>query len=477
MAQAIFLKTETTLATSKHDVSASVKSPASSREDIDYKEFSSELNKQIDKQAKSDNPQESQAEQSSDASKSIDVKIAKAEKIISEDGNNLSDEITQEIIELGENETSDHLTPEFGGETDDQQVPELDIEKDEVGDAAEQPVFELEIETKTGEAEVTPIVQNVAVNDEIIKKIPKPLTKSGEQVPVVKVSKQDNAKEKNIPQSIIKGYETNPKQNVEGARLESNKTEQRHQPVPLRSDILHALSNNKAMKKEGKLEIPVAKTQVIASEKSTIKMSSENQEMAKLMEQVKPNLQKHDAVLPSHLSSAAPSPTVTQSTISSASPLTSVGQTQAPIFTMQPAVQSEAWNKVLSNRVTWMASEGIQRAVLRLNPANLGPVEVKLQMQNEQASVTFVAQHAATREALEQALPRLRESMQENDMELVKAEVSQQAFEQEGGEQEDEASDGSSSLQQSANEDLAEEGINITTVEQDDESLGLSLYV
>ena len=71
-----------------------------------------------------------------------------------------------------------------------------------------------------------------------------------------------------------------------------------------------------------------------------------------------------------------------------------------------------------------MAREGIQQAALKLNPANLGPVEVRINMHNEQANITFIAHNAATRDALEQALPRLRESFSENGLELTDAEVS-----------------------------------------------------
>jgi len=109
------------------------------------------------------------------------------------------------------------------------------------------------------------------------------------------------------------------------------------------------------------------------------------------------------------------------------------------VLTMQPSVQSEAWGKVLSSRVVWMANEGVQRAELRLNPANLGPVEVKMSSNNEQVSVSFVAQHAATRDALEQALPKLKESFQENGMDLAQADVSEQESEEESDEPKDES--------------------------------------
>ena len=46
---------------------------------------------------------------------------------------------------------------------------------------------------------------------------------------------------------------------------------------------------------------------------------------------------------------------------------------------------------------------------LRLWPEHLGPLEVRITMNDDQASVWFGAAHADTRAAIENALPRLRE--------------------------------------------------------------------
>jgi flagellar hook-length control protein FliK len=65
---------------------------------------------------------------------------------------------------------------------------------------------------------------------------------------------------------------------------------------------------------------------------------------------------------------------------------------------------------------------------LKLNPAHLGPIEVRVQMQNDQAQVSFVAQHGPVRDALEAALPRLREMFTAKGFNLVDVNVSQHSF-------------------------------------------------
>lgn len=66
---------------------------------------------------------------------------------------------------------------------------------------------------------------------------------------------------------------------------------------------------------------------------------------------------------------------------------------------------------------------GLRSATLKLNPEHLGPVEVRVRVHEQQASVAFTAQHAAAREALEAALPRLRDSLMQQGFVQVNLDV------------------------------------------------------
>jgi flagellar hook-length control protein FliK len=134
--------------------------------------------------------------------------------------------------------------------------------------------------------------------------------------------------------------------------------------------------------------------------------------------------------LPTQAAATLASPIFSSSTTSTTAAAQAVTTAATLSLPVQPNIQQAAWSKVMSSRVVWMAKEGVQQAELRMTPANLGPVEVRLQVQNEQASVTFLAQHSATRDALEQALPKLREQFAEAGLELGQAEVGSQAQEQ-----------------------------------------------
>ena len=88
-------------------------------------------------------------------------------------------------------------------------------------------------------------------------------------------------------------------------------------------------------------------------------------------------------------------------------------RTESPLgsatLSIQAPMGSAAFADEVSARVTGLAQSGITQAQLQLSPADLGPVQVHITLQAGQASVWFGANHADTRAALEQSLPRLRE--------------------------------------------------------------------
>ncbi len=97
-------------------------------------------------------------------------------------------------------------------------------------------------------------------------------------------------------------------------------------------------------------------------------------------------------------------------------------------------VADKAWAGAIADRVMWMVQGDQQFARLQLNPPQLGPLEVRVSVQQDQTtSVSFIAQHAAVREALEAALPRLREMFDQQSMQLVRAEVNDPGTQHAGG--------------------------------------------
>ncbi len=90
-----------------------------------------------------------------------------------------------------------------------------------------------------------------------------------------------------------------------------------------------------------------------------------------------------------------------------------------------PRVGEAGWHQAVAERAMMMVSRDQQSVELRLNPAHLGPMEVRMTLNHDQASVSFIANHAAVRDALEQAIPRLRDMLEQQDIQLVQADVGQ----------------------------------------------------
>jgi|GEM_PF-2166733 len=116
-----------------------------------------------------------------------------------------------------------------------------------------------------------------------------------------------------------------------------------------------------------------------------------------------------------------------------AAPANATVATAPPTLQLNHPLQQPGWDRVMSERVVWMAKQDLREAQLQLNPRNMGPIEVRVSLQQDQASVQFVAPQAATRDALEAALPKLREMLAEQGLNLAQSEVSQQSFQQRSG--------------------------------------------
>jgi len=91
-------------------------------------------------------------------------------------------------------------------------------------------------------------------------------------------------------------------------------------------------------------------------------------------------------------------------------------------------VGTARWKDELGARITLMATQGQQSGSLRLSPEHLGPLEIEITVNDDKTTnVQFGAQHADTRAALQDALPRLRELFATAGLMLGDAGVSGQA--------------------------------------------------
>lgn len=103
-------------------------------------------------------------------------------------------------------------------------------------------------------------------------------------------------------------------------------------------------------------------------------------------------------------------------------------------------IGASGWRQELGDRLVWMTGKQGQMAELILNPPSLGTVEVRLNMSGTDASAQFFSANASVREAIESALPKLREMMSGAGISLGEAMVSNQSFGQREADQQGKAS-------------------------------------
>ncbi len=74
-----------------------------------------------------------------------------------------------------------------------------------------------------------------------------------------------------------------------------------------------------------------------------------------------------------------------------------------------------------------MVNQKISAARIHINPPELGPIEVRVNVNHDQASVQFTSQSAQVRDALEQSIPRLRDMLENAGFSLADSDVNDQS--------------------------------------------------
>ncbi|MES2347490.1 MAG: flagellar hook-length control protein FliK, partial [Pseudomonadota bacterium] len=107
--------------------------------------------------------------------------------------------------------------------------------------------------------------------------------------------------------------------------------------------------------------------------------------------------------------------------------------TAVPTDKLSSRVGTQAWDQQLGQKIVFMAAGGEQSATMELNPPDLGPLQVVLSVNKDQATAAFTSATPEVRQALEAALPKLREMMSDAGIQLGSATVSAGMSDQNNG--------------------------------------------
>ncbi|MET1078184.1 MAG: flagellar hook-length control protein FliK [Pseudomonas sp.] len=91
-------------------------------------------------------------------------------------------------------------------------------------------------------------------------------------------------------------------------------------------------------------------------------------------------------------------------------------------------MQQGAWSEAVVDKVMWLSSQNLKSAEIQLDPAELGRLEVRISVNQEQTQVSFASPHAQVREALEGQMHRLRELFTQQGMNQLDVSVSDQSL-------------------------------------------------
>ncbi len=106
-----------------------------------------------------------------------------------------------------------------------------------------------------------------------------------------------------------------------------------------------------------------------------------------------------------------------------ASAPTTVGHVATP-------VGMPGWDNELGQKIVWLANRQDSRAELTLTPPNMGKIEITITMNGDQTNALFVSASQSARDALENALPRLREILADAGITLGQANVNAESAQQ-----------------------------------------------
>lgn len=103
---------------------------------------------------------------------------------------------------------------------------------------------------------------------------------------------------------------------------------------------------------------------------------------------------------------------------------TSVVHAPQQVVTVNHPPETPEWKQSVSQHIALFSRNGLHSAEIRLHPEDLGSLHISLRMQQDQAQIHIVSEHAHVRHAMEQAMPQLRAAMAESGIQLGQANVS-----------------------------------------------------
>ncbi|MEM8942093.1 MAG: flagellar hook-length control protein FliK [Pseudomonadota bacterium] len=145
--------------------------------------------------------------------------------------------------------------------------------------------------------------------------------------------------------------------------------------------------------------------------------------------------------------------------VSGQSSTSALQSSDLPEYTLTRTAGSSEFAEEFANRMQVMMRDGVKEARLQLNPAELGRLQVTISTDGDQARVAFLADTSGARDLIEQSLPKLRDMLEQQGLQLAQSDVGQRDA-QARGDDKGESSGGNQVAQ------VAEDAVAATQVPQ-----------
>ncbi|HFK8639530.1 TPA: flagellar hook-length control protein FliK [Legionella pneumophila] len=92
-------------------------------------------------------------------------------------------------------------------------------------------------------------------------------------------------------------------------------------------------------------------------------------------------------------------------------------------FSIPIHVNHSQWSEQLSEHIVWLGHQDIKSALIKIHPEELGPLEINVKVVKDNASVTISTHSVYVKEIVDQAIPRLREMMAQQGINLSEVHI------------------------------------------------------
>ncbi len=157
---------------------------------------------------------------------------------------------------------------------------------------------------------------------------------------------------------------------------------------------------------------------LLGNQRSTVRGSEGQADTVRpqFVQQLSTNIAQPQASAVTYTTVAVPqtTPVAPESGLLSSQPLQTVN--------IDVPVQSNEWSRAFAERAVWLVNNQ-QSAQLRLTPASLGQIDIQVSVKDDEASITFNTQNNVVRETVEASLPRLRDMLESQGLNLIDVNV------------------------------------------------------